>query len=45
MSDTSRNKAIAVWRLLFALLIIWHHLPLVDGRLHELGYRKALFSF
>ena len=45
MSDTIRNKAIDGWRFLFALLIIWHHLPWVSGHLHELGYCAVSFFF
>ena len=45
MSDTIRNKAIDGWRFLFALLIIWHHLPWVSGHLHELGYCAVFFFF
>lgn len=43
MSDINRNKAIDAWRFLFALLIIWHHLPWVDGHVHALGYCAVSF--
>ena len=45
MTLPNRNKAIDGWRFLFALLIIWHHLPWVNGHLHELGYCAVSFFF
>lgn len=40
-----RLIAIDAWRFLFALLIIWHHLPWVEGHVHGLGYCAVSFFF
>lgn len=45
MSTGKRLIAIDAWRFLFALLIIWHHLPWVEGHVHRLGYCAVSFFF
>lgn len=45
MITTCRYKAIDGWRFLFALLIVWHHMPGVEGRLHEFGFSAVSFFF
>lgn len=45
MSNNHRFVAIDAWRFIFALLIIWHHLPWIDGHVHWLGYCAVSFFF
>lgn len=39
----NRLIAIDIWRFLFALLIVWHHIPWVDGALHTMGWCPVSF--
>ncbi len=45
MSTQKRLIGIDAWRFLFALLIIWHHLPWIDGHVYKLGYCAVSFFF
>lgn len=39
----NRLIAIDIWRFLFALLIVWHHIPWVDGAFHTMGWCPVSF--
>lgn len=39
----NRLMAIDIWRFIFALLIVWHHIPWVDGTLHTMGWCPVSF--
>ena len=42
-NNKTRIAAIDGWRFLFALLIVWHHLPWGDGMLHTMGWVPVSF--